>query len=193
MVGISAHVGTGAPTPEGRMHAYWVTLLVYVLAGPIVGLLSMVFIAFLGAAWGVLTDQLAVLMPHAQSSSCAYSGYIDLRCFQRGPELRHFVFPSLNFLRIPLYVLFAYVIGLIPALMAAALICWRGLRHGTVSFGYAIMVGTLIGLMMGGVLGISKPGNAWFFPICLIATIVCWLITRRWWRRAEIADTNSAG
>jgi hypothetical protein len=193
MIGISPRDGSGAPIPDRRMQAYWVTLLVYVLAGPIVGLLSIAFIAFLWTAWVILTDQLAVLMPHAQSSSCAHSEHIDLLCFQRGPEPRHFVFPSLDFGWMSLYVLGAYVTGLIPALMAAALICSRGLRHGTVSFGYATMVGAVIGLMMGGVLAMSKPENLFFFPICLIATIVCWLITRRWWRKAEIADTNSGG
>ena len=185
---------------DGRVRAFWMTLLFYALAGPLVGLLSFIVIGFLIVAWGPIIDRLEALIPHAQSSSCGpYSGHVDLRCFQLPPDLRQFTYPWL--LQRPLLsVFFAYVIGFIPASLAGLFICAGRLRDGGGGFSYAVLVGTLVGFMtaavvmlMPGLMSYKLESAVWFFFLCLIATIVCWLVAERWWRKAEITDVNSAG
>ncbi len=173
--------------------AFWMTLLVYAFAGPLVGLLSVVVIGFVVQAWGPIIDRLEALIPHAQTSSCGpYSEHFDLRCFQLPPDPRRFSYPWL--LQEPsLSVLFAYIIGFIPALLAGFLICAGRLRDGGAGFSYAVLVGTLVGLVTG-VMAIKSPGAAiGLFFVCLIATLVCWFVTGRWWRKAATAGTISAG
>jgi hypothetical protein len=173
--------------------AIWMTLLVYAFAGPLVGLLSVTVIGFVVEAWGPIIDRLEALIPQAQSLSCdPYAGPLDVRCFQQPPDLRQFNYPWL--LQEPsLSVFFAYVIGFIPALLAGFLICAGRLRDGGAGFSYAVLVGTLVGLVTG-VMAIKNPAAAiGLFFVCLIATLVCWLVTGRWWRKAATADTNSAG
>jgi len=172
--------------------AFWMTLLVYAFAGPLVGLLSVAVIGFVVDAWGVIIDRLEALIPHAQSLSCdPYSGHLDLGCFQQPPDPRQFSYPIL--LQEPsLSVSFAYIIGFIPALLAGFLICAGRLRDGGAGFRYAVVVGTVVGLVVG-VMAIKSPAAAISaFFVCLIATLVCWLVTERWWRKAEIVDANSA-
>jgi hypothetical protein len=179
--------------PMRNKHAFWMTLLVYVFAGPLVGLLSVVIIGFVFQAWGPIIDRPEALIPHAQSLSCdPYSGPLDVRCFQLPPDPRQFSYPVL--LQEPsLSVLFAYIIGFIPALLAGFLICAGRLRDGGAGFSYAVMVGTVVGLATG-VMAIKSPAAAiGLFFVCLIATLVCWLATGRWWRNAATAGTNSAG
>ncbi len=173
--------------------AFWMTLLVYAFAGPLVGLLSVVVIGFVVQAWGPIIDRLEALIPHAQTSSCGpYSEHFDLRCFQLPPDPRRFSYPWL-FQELSLSVLFAYIIGFIPALLAGFLICAGRLRDGGAGFSYAVLVGTLVGLVTG-VMAIKSPGAAiGLFFVCLITTLVCWLVTGRWWRKAVTAGTNSAG
>jgi hypothetical protein len=175
-----------------RTRAFWMTLLVYAFAGPLVGLLSVTVIGFAVEAWGPIIDRLEALMPHAPSLSCdPYSGPLDVRCFQRPPDPRQFSYPML--LQEPsLTVFFAYFIGFIPALLAGFVICAGRLRDGGAGFRYAVVVGTVVGLVMG-IIAMKELGAAISaFFVCLIATLVCWLVTERWWRKAEIADTNSA-
>jgi hypothetical protein len=173
--------------------AFWMTLLVYAFAGPLVGLLSVTVIGFFVEAWGPIIDRLEALIPHAQSSSCGpYSEHFDLRCFQRPPDLRQFSYHPWLLEMPSLSVFFAYVIGFIPALLAGFFICGGRLRDGGAGFSHAVLVGTLVGLGTG-VMAIKSPEAAIaLFFVCLIATLVCWLVTERWWRKAEIADTNSA-
>ena len=169
------------------------TLLVYAFAGPLVGLLSLVVVGFVVEAWGPIIDRLEALIPHAQSSSCGpYSEHFGLRCFQQPPDRRQFSYPWL--LQEPsLSVFFAYVIGFVPALLAGFFICAGRLRDGGAGFSYAVLVGTLVGLVTG-VMAIKSPEVAiLLFFVCLIATLVCWLVTERWWRKAATAGTNSAG
>jgi hypothetical protein len=79
-----------------RTRAFWMTLLVYAFAGPLVGLLSVTVIGFAVEAWGPIIDRLEALMPHAPSLSCdPYSGPLDVRCFQRPPDPRQFSYPML--------------------------------------------------------------------------------------------------
>jgi hypothetical protein len=166
--------------------AFWMTLLVYAFAGPLVGLLALIVISSLIEAWGPIIDRFEALMPHAQSLSCdPYSGPLDLGCYQRPPDPRHFSYPRLDLKTLSLGVFGAYAIGFIPALLAGFLICLG--RLSGVGFSFAVAVGTLIGVMTG-VWAMHRPENAiLLFFICLIATIVCWLATGRWWRKAEIA------
>ena len=177
--------------PNRPMRAVWMTLLVYALAGPLVGLLAVLVIDFLTVPWEAATDRLRALLSEAQNPACASlpSGHFDSLCFQRF-EPRQIGFPPLG--RVPVYIFGAYIIGIMPALLAGAFICARGLRDGVVSFGYAAMVGTLVGLVMGGAMAMYKPENASLFFICLIATIVCWRITERFWRRADIVELARA-
>jgi hypothetical protein len=174
--------------------AFWMTLLVYAFAGPLVGLLSLTVIGFFIEAWGPIIDRLKALIPHAQSLSCdPYAGPLDLRCFRRPPDLRQFSYHPWLLQKPSLSVFGAYVIGFIPALLAGFLICAGRLRDGGAGFRYAVMVGTVVGLVTG-VMAIKSPeATIGLFFVCLIATLVCWFVTERWWRTAATADTNSAG
>jgi len=187
-------VAPGQPMRNKRTRAFWMTFLVYALAGPLVGLLCLLVISALIEAWGPITDRLGALISHLHSSPCAspYSEHFDLRCFQQPPDPRQFKYPWLDLQRLSLGVFGAYVIGFIPASLAGLVICVGRLGDGGVGFSYAVVVGTLIGLMTGGVAMYKLENAILLFLICLIATIVCWFITRRWWRKAEVADTNSA-
>jgi hypothetical protein len=173
--------------------AFWMTLLVYAFAGPLVGLLSVTVIGFLVEAWGPIIDRLEALIPHAQSLSCnPYSGHLDVGCFQRPRDPRQFSYHPWLLKNPSLSVSFAYIIGFIPALLAGYAICSGRLRDGGAGFSYAVVVGTVVGLVMA-VMAMKELGAAISaFFVCLIATLVCWLFTERWWRKAEIADTNSA-
>jgi hypothetical protein len=185
-----SHVAPEHPMRNKR--ALWMTLLVYAFGGPLVGLLSVTVIGFVVQAWGPIIDRLEALIPHAQTSSCGpYSEHFHLRCFQLPPDLRQFSFP--RFLQEPsVSVLFALIIGFVPALLAGFLICAGRLRDGGAGFSYAVLVGTLVGLVTG-VMAIKSPEAAiGLFFVCLIATLVCWLVTERWWRKAATAGTNSA-
>ena len=46
--------------------AFWITLLVYAFAGPLVGLLALIVISSLIEAWGPIIDRIEALIPHAQ-------------------------------------------------------------------------------------------------------------------------------
>ena len=144
-----------------RMRATWMTLLLFALAGPLVGLLSLAVISFLIEAWGPITDRLGAPISHGQNSSCdsPYSGHFDLRCFQRFEPRQFRYHPWLDLQTLSLDVFGAYVIGVIPALLAGLLICAGRLRDGGVGFSYAVLVGTLIGLMTG-VMAMYNPENA---------------------------------
>jgi hypothetical protein len=176
-----------------RTRAFWMTLLVYGFAGPLVDLLSVTVIGFVVEAWSVIIDRLAAITPHVQSLSCnAYSRHIDLGCFQRPPDPRQFNYHPWFLENPSLSVFGAYAIGLIPALTAGFIICVGRLRDGGAGFGYAVVVGTVIGLLVG-VMAIKEIGAAiGLFFVCLIATLVCWLVTERWWRKAEIAALTEA-
>jgi hypothetical protein len=176
-----------------RTRAFWITLLVYGFAGPLVGLLSVTVIGFVVEAWGVIIDRLEALIPHAQSLSCdSYYGHIDLRCFQRLPDPRQFNYHSWLLENPSLSVFGAYAIGFIPALAAGFVICEGRLRDGGAGFSYAVVVGTVVGLVVG-VMAIKEFGAAiGLFFVCFIATLVCWLVTERWWRKAEIAALTEA-
>jgi hypothetical protein len=176
-----------------RTRAFWMTLLVYGFAGPLVGLLSVTVIGYVVEAWGVIIDRLEALIPHAQSLSCdPYSGHIDLRCFQRPPDPRQFNYHPWLLENPSLSVFGAYAIGFIPALAAGLVICEGRLRDGGAGFSYAVVVGTVVGLVIG-VMAKKELGAAiGLFFVCLIATLVCWLVTERWWRKAEIAALTEA-
>ena len=62
--------------------------------------------------------------------------------------LADFSYPWL-FQELSLSVLFAYIIGFIPALLAGFLICAGRLRDGGAGFSYAVLIGTLVGLVTG--------------------------------------------
>jgi hypothetical protein len=122
---------SGAPMRNKRVRAFWITLLFYALAGPLVGLLFIMVIGFLVAAWGPIIDRLTLLMPDVQDPSCVSrsTGYFDLRCFQRF-EPRQFRFFLFDRQTLSLYASGSYVIGFIPALLAGALIARAGFRIG---------------------------------------------------------------
>ena len=72
--------------------AFWITLLVYAFAGPLVGLLALIVISSLIEAWGPIIDRPEALIPHAQRLLCdPYSGHLDLGCYQRSPDPRRFI------------------------------------------------------------------------------------------------------
>ena len=130
--------------------AFWMTLLVFAFAGPLVGLLSVTVIGFFIEAWGPIIDRLEALIPHAQSLSCdPHSGHLDLRCFQQPPDPRQFSYHPWLLENPSLSVFGAYVIGFIPALLAGFSICAGRLRDGGAGFSYAVLVGTLVGLPTG--------------------------------------------
>jgi hypothetical protein len=176
-----------------RTRAIWMTLLVYAFAGPLIGLLSITVIGFVLDAWGVIVDRLEALIPHAKNLTCdPFSGHFDVGCYQRPPDPRQFTYHPWLLENPSLSVSGAYVIGFIPALLAGFSICAGRLRDGGAGFSYAVVVGTPVGLPTGVMAIRSLVAAIALFFVCLIATLVCWLVTERWWRKAEIADPNSA-
>jgi hypothetical protein len=144
-----------------------------------------------------MIDRLDAFMLHAQDPSCGgpYSGHFELRCFQRPPDIRQFSYPvgPSPWENLPFLFVGAYVIGFIPAFVSGLLIGLFGFLKGRVRFAYAIVVGGLVGLVTG-LAAIYKLENAvGLFSVCLISTVVCWLVTERWRRPPDIADSNSAG
>jgi hypothetical protein len=180
---------------DRRVRAFWMTLLVYALGGPLVGLLSLLVIAFVVAERGPIVDQLGALMPHAPDPACVAPdpGHLDLRCFQRlGPRQFGSVgWPDAG--KLSALVFGAYVIGFIPALVAGLAIVAGAFDRGGVGLIYALVVGTLVGLVTGAMTVFYPEIALLLFFICLIATVVCWLLTRPWWRKAKIADDSAAG
>ena len=174
-----------------RMRAFLITLLVYALVGPLIGLLCIVVISVLVGTWGPVVDRLGALLPQAQSSSCAAldPGHLDLRCFQRF-EPRQFWYPGLDLQWLSLEVFGAYMLGFFPALLAGLLICADRLRDGGGVFRHAVLIGVLTGLITG-VTVIFRPEVAiLLFSLCLTATIVCWLVTRPLWPEAGIVTPD---
>jgi len=177
-----------------RDRTLWMTLLFYALVGPLVGLLCAMVISFLVEAWGPMTDRLAALIPHAPDPSCdpRYTGHFYLRCYQvSAPRQLRYDFSKLDFSRLSAVVVVAYVIGVIPASLSGFFVGAIGMRDGRVTWRHAVAIGTLVGLVTALSVEISspifRPQNAiLLFSICLTATIICWLLTGRWWRRAEI-------
>jgi hypothetical protein len=72
-------------TGKQRVRAFVKTLLLYALVGPLVGLVSLLPIAVLVAAWDLVADWLRGLISRAQSPPCdpPHDGIFDLRCFQQ--------------------------------------------------------------------------------------------------------------
>src|ERR1700693_5856353 len=88
-------------TGKRRVRAFVKTLLLYALVGPLVGLVSLLPIAVLVAAWDLMADWLRVLLSRAQSPRCAppHDGIFDLRCFQQAAPFHfnlHIDVPSLQ-------------------------------------------------------------------------------------------------
>jgi hypothetical protein len=173
---------------DKRWRAFWKTLLFYAFVGPLVGLLSLLVISFAVEAWGPIVDRLAALMPHAPDPACVapHGRQFDLRCYQRN-DPRPFTVPGWSDVEmLPLFVFGAYFIGFIPASLAGLCIAAGRLHGGGAGFIYALAVGTVIGFALGS-MAMFYPQNAVaLFLICLISTIVCWFITRRWWRKGEV-------
>jgi hypothetical protein len=83
----------------------------------------------------------------------------------------------------------AYPLGIIPALVVGAVIAVKDIYGGT-PFGLAAVVGLIAGLIWSRVVGNDSDwGQTFFTPVLiaasLIATIVCWRLTRR--RRQAVA------
>jgi hypothetical protein len=176
-----SHVAPGNAMRHQRTRAFWMALAFYILAGPLVGLFSLLVIAFFMEAWGPIMDRLGALISHMQSSPSNAPfdpRQIDLGCFQRF-EPRQLPHLALDRKTLSLGIFGAYMIGSAPALVAGLPVSVGGLRDRGVGLGYVVLVGTLIGFMTG-VMAIYRPENAiLLFFICLIATIVCWYATRR--------------
>jgi hypothetical protein len=160
------------PMRSKRMRAFWITLLFYALAGPLVGLLSLMAIGFLVELWDLIAHRLL---------------------FAPG----QFRFVTLDWKTLSLYLFGAYAVGFFPALLAGVLIS-AGRLYG-LGFGYAVLIGALVGFMFA--IGLPTPGQLmyrpqgaiWLFLLCFIPTIVCWILTRRWWRKRANAVAGSAG
>jgi hypothetical protein len=174
------------------VRAFWKTLLLYALVGPIVGLLSLVSVAVLIAAWGPIAHWLETLVSHAQSVSCEHQTplHLDLRCFQRAEPFQfnlHIDAHSLQ--RLGLLVFGAYVIGFIPAAFTGLFVAQAMLSRGNAfRFWHVLALGCLMGVIFSALVGVGHLHDAHFFLgftllsyVCTIATVVCWLIARRWW------------
>ena len=180
--------------------AFWKTLLFFALAGPLVGLLCLIVISFVIEAWGPVTDRLAALIPHAPDPACLSRDprHVDLRCFQRN-DPRPLPYPhgpiSVNGSDLGLLalVLFGtYYIGFVPATVAGLLIC-AGRFHGFgAGFIFAFGVGALVGFVLGAMALFKLENAIALFLVCLVSTIVCWFITRRWWHAAGAAAPEPA-
>ncbi len=88
----------------------------------------------------------------------------------------------------------SYVFGLLPAVAAGLLVGIRRAYFGPVAARHALIVGGLVGLGVALSTGqhqlpieesgtsLPETGAVLFFT-CLAATMVCWLIVRRWFAR----------
>ena len=169
------------------MRAFWKTLLVYALAGPLVGLLALLLMSALVTEWGLITHAIDILVSRAQRPPCVpyHDGIYDLRCFQREAPLR--LWPEIDAPSpriMSMFVMVAYVIGFVPALLAGFLVCTIRLADNRFGWKQAMVAGTLIGLATAAVsLALRTPqmGLLLFF-LCLIATVLCWRLTDRWWQ-----------
>ena len=181
---------------DRRGRAFWKTVLFYALAGPLIGLLCFNVVFFVVDAWGVAANRYAIYLFDLKTAACPspYSEHFDLGCFQRGPDPRHldFAWPwDWQWLHLLTVLFGTYVVGFTPAVLAGFTISAAGLRDGWRGFGRAVAVGTLIGLLTGAVMLYRLENAILFFFICLGATIVCWLVARRWWRTDVTADTGA--
>jgi len=185
-------------SPTGnQVRAFWKTLLLYALVGPLIGLFALLVVSAVVAEWESITHAVGVLTARAHRPPCEppHDGIFDLRCFQREEPLHlwptEIGAPSLKILS--LYVFGAYAIGFIPAALAGFLV--GGIRLSDNKFGLrqAVLVGTLIGLTTGAVaVAQGSPGMAMralgvaalLLFLCLFSTVVCWRLTDRWWRGA---------
>lgn len=163
-------------------------MLFYALAGPLIGLLALLFMSALAAEWESITHAVGVLITRAQRPPCVpqHDGIFDLRCFQREEPL-HLWYPEFGGLTsqtLSLFLTGAYVIGFVPALLAGFLVCTIRLADNKFGWRQAVVVGTLIGLATGAVSLKSPQMAILLFFLCLLSTVVCWRFTDRWWQGA---------
>jgi len=152
------------------VRAFFKTLLLFALAGPLVGLLSLVPLAVLIAAWDAVSR---------------------VETFQFHP---HFDAQSLQ--RLKLFVAGVYVIGFIPASFAGLLVAQARLLAGNaLRLWHVLALGCLVGLIVCAMVGANHylhdahffQGCALLVYVCAAATILCWLPARRWWPDSDLA------
>lgn len=179
------------------MRAFLKTLLLYALVGPLVGLLSLVPIAVLVAAWDAIAHWLEVLASRAQSVSCEHQipPDLDFRCFQRVAPFKFNFHIDVQLQRLDLLVVGAYAIGFIPAVFAGLLVAQAMLLVGNaLRFWHVLALGCLVGVIFCTIIGADRyvhdahffQGSALMVYVCAFATIVCWLPTRRWWLESTL-------
>ena len=182
---------------RGRgVRAFWKTLLLFAVAGPLVGLAALLLTSAVITEWELITHAIGILVSRAQRPPCVpyHDGIYDLRCFQQEAPLRlwpEIGTPDLRILSI--FVMVAYVIGFVPALLAGFLVCTVRLSDNRFGWKQAMVVGTLIGLAAAAVslaLRSAQMGLLLFF-LCLLATIVCWRLSDRWWQGVRQQDASA--
>jgi hypothetical protein len=180
------------------VRAFFKTLLLYVIVGPLVGLLSLVLLSVPAIAWDLIAHWLQALVPHAQSEWCQHQipPNLDLRCFQRVEPFHfspHIVVPGLQTLSG--LVLAVYAVGLIPAAFAGLLVSQARLVAGhALRFWHVLALGCLVGVILSAIIGANYylhgahffRGCAFLVYMCAFATIICWLPARRWWLEREL-------
>lgn len=164
------------------------TLLLYVLLGPLAGLLS-----FALPAYGILVGQVAwanIRFYWLHSLQC--SPFAGGDCLDLDPSallLPHAI--SLKML-----LLGSYAIGCVPALFAGLLVAQAMLIVGSaVRFWHVLALGCLVGVIFSAMMGSGRylhdarffEGCAFLVYVCTIATIACWPPVRHWWPPSESA------
>jgi hypothetical protein len=181
------------------VQAFLKTLLLYALVGPLVGLLSLVPIAVVVTTWDVISHWLGSLAWHAPGISCENQtpSHLDFRCFQQRAEPFHL---DLNFhigwQGLSLGVVSAYAVGFLPASFAGLLVAQGRLLAGnTFRVWHVLVLGCLVGVIFTSILAADQylhdarffQGCALLVYVCVVPTILCWLVARRWWAQTDFS------
>jgi hypothetical protein len=182
------------------VQAFVKTLLLYALVGPLVGLLSLAPIGVVVTAWDVISHWLASIDWQALSISCENQtpSHLDPRCFEQRTEPFHL---DLNFhiswQGISFVVVSAYVIGFLPASFAGVLVAQGRLLAGNAfRVWHVLVLGCVVGVIFTSIVGADQylhdarffQGCALLVYVCVVATVLCWLVARRWWPQTDFSD-----
>jgi hypothetical protein len=91
---------------------------------------------------------------------------------------------------LPISLLLSYIVGLIPAALVGVVVAYLNVRYRALGWAHVTAIGLLAGVaMMCWALTQRDPrfvpshwydDDWWFIVICLVPTLVCWRIIRRW-------------
>jgi hypothetical protein len=176
---------------DGIAFAFAGTLIFYVLAGPLAGVLA------------ILLPGYGIQLYHIAWSNIELYWLHSLHCPPMSGGDCLFLNEKMTFLPsnpkfLPTLVLASYAIGVVPAASAGVLVA-IGMSVGSgLRFWHVLLFGVFVGIPFSALLGAGHylhdtrflVGLAFLIYICVFATVVCWLPARLWWpqRRAPNRD-----